>query len=76
MSGKQEQVEARTLSGVPVEEGSRWRRRPPGREVVEIRRVFTWSDGVETVRAHPVRGGKPLVAPVSYIQENFEEADR
>jgi len=55
--------------------GSTWRRNPPGREVVRVERVWMYSalgDPAEpTVRAHPVTGGRPLVAPVAYLTEHY-----
>lgn len=53
--------------------GSRWRRKPPGREVVEVRRRWVYTDGIDTVRAHPVRGGKVLITTVSWLLENYDE---
>lgn len=58
---------------VPV--GSTWRRNPPGREVVEVRRVWDYSalgdPAVPTVRAHPNHGGRPLVAPVEWFTQRY-----
>ncbi|GAB3776702.1 hypothetical protein GCM10027600_42890 [Nocardioides ginsengisegetis] len=57
--------------------GSTWRRNPPGREVVRIERVWMYSalgDSAElTVRAHPVTGGRPLVAPVEWLRKHYTE---
>ena len=55
-----------------LREGSTWRRNPPKREVVRIERIWVY-DGVPTVRAQPVRGGRPLVAPIEWLYENFTE---
>lgn len=52
--------------------GSLWRRNPPGREVVEVRRMWWYYDG-PTVRAHPRTGGKPLITSVDYLRENYTE---
>ena len=61
--------------GLPVEVGSRWQRNPPGREVVEVQRVWDYSalgdPAVLTVRAHPISGGRPLVAPVDWFIERY-----
>lgn len=53
------------------EVGSLWRRNPPGREVVEVCRVWDYLDEGLTVRAHPTTGGRPLVAPVAYLTEHY-----
>jgi len=57
------------------EVGSLWQRNPPGREVVEVRRAWNYSPmggpAVPTVRAHPKRGGRPLVAPVEWFIERY-----
>lgn len=58
------------LSGRVVQVGSTWRRNPPGREVVRVERVWVY-DGETLVRAHPTRGGKPLVASVEYLCEHY-----
>jgi hypothetical protein len=55
-----------------VKVGSIWRRNPPGREVVRVERVWHYFDEL-SVRAHPTTGGKPLVAPVSYLREHYAE---
>jgi Zn ribbon nucleic-acid-binding protein len=56
-----------------VEVGSVWKRNPPGREIVRVERV--WNFGAETlVRAHPVRGGKPLVASIPVFLEGYSTA--
>jgi hypothetical protein len=63
-----------------VEVGSLWRRNPPGREVVRVERVWMYSalgDPAElTVRAHPVGGGRYLVAPVAWLREHYTEEDQ
>jgi len=60
---------------ITVLEGSIWRRNPPGREVVQVRRVWDWPGEGLTVRVHPVRGGKPLVAAAEWFVGNYSEAD-
>jgi hypothetical protein len=58
-----------------IEVGSRWRRNPPGCEVVEVQRVwdYWYGEGDErpTVRAHPITGGRPLVAPIDYLLAHY-----
>lgn len=58
-----------------VEVGSLWRRNPPGREVVRVERVWMYSalgdPAVLSVRAHPITGGRPLVAPVDWLREHY-----
>lgn len=49
-----------------------WQRRG-GHEVVEIRRVWVW-DEEPVVRAHPIRGGRPIVAGVTVFLEMYEPA--
>lgn len=51
--------------------GGRWKRRPPGKEIVSLERVWLHPQGW-TVRVHPVRGGKPLVCSVGYLLENYD----
>ena len=63
-------AEATEMDGVRV--GSVWRRNPPGREVVRVERVWTYF-GDPSVRAHPTTGGRPLVAPITYLRENYTE---
>lgn len=58
------------------EVGSLWRRKPPGREVVRVERVWMYAgaslEPAElSVRAHPVTGGRPLVAPVTWLREHY-----
>lgn len=53
-----------------VEVGSLWRRNPPGKEVVEVQRVWEYFDEM-SVRAHPTTGGRPLVAPIPYLLEHY-----
>lgn len=55
-----------------LREGSTWQRNPPMREVVRIERIWVYY-GVPTVRAHPIHGGRPLVAPIEWLYENFTE---
>lgn len=50
---------------------SRWKRKPPGREVVEVRRVWDYMGQGPTVRAHPVRGGRILIADLEWFCENY-----
>ncbi len=42
-----------------------------------MRRVWDWPGQGLTVRVHPVRGGKPLVADAGWFRENYtlETAD-
>lgn len=47
--------------------GTRWRKRPPGRETVEVHRVWYVPGQGWTVRAHPLRGGKPLIAAAHWF---------
>lgn len=60
-----------------VEVFSKWRRNPPGREVVKIERCWLYDphgDATElSVRAHPATGGKPIVMPVSHLREHYTE---
>lgn len=58
-----------------VEVGSLWRRNPPGREEVLVQRVWE-ADGEVLVRAHPLHGGKPLVASVEVLVEHYTEVPR
>ena len=52
--------------------GSRWKRNPPGREVVEVRRIWHADlDDCLKVRAHPVRGGKDLVACTGWFLAHY-----
>lgn len=54
--------------------GSTWQHNPPGREVVRVKRI--WTVGDETlVRAHPIHGGKPLVASVPVFLDLYTAAD-
>jgi hypothetical protein len=68
--------------------GSLWKRKPPGREVVRIGRVWTMDESVVapyhdpgcrcgglTVRAHPVNGGKYLVADAEWFRENYTQLE-
>jgi len=59
-----------------VEVGSLWRRKPPGRETVRVERVWLYGeeDPALTVRAHPINGGRPLVAPVTYLLAHYTAA--
>lgn len=47
-------------------------KRIDGREVVEVQRVWEWPGQGLTVRAHPVRGGRPLVADADWFDEHYE----
>lgn len=58
-----------------LREGSTWQRNPPGREVVRIDRIWVY-DGVPSVRAHPIHGGRVLVAPIEWLYEHFTEMDQ
>lgn len=55
---------------IPPVVGSLWKSRA-GREVLNIHRV--WLSDVWLVRGHPVRGGRPLVCPVTYLREHYNE---
>jgi hypothetical protein len=52
----------------------KYKRVPPHKEVVEIRRIWT-RDGRVLLRVHPVRGGKELVCGAEWFEENFERHD-
>lgn len=57
-------------AGSAVQIGQKWRAKPPGREVVRVERV--WACGPETlVRAHPVRGGRPMVCSVEHLRTAY-----
>ena len=55
-----------------VKVGSLWKRNPPGREVVRVERVWTMG-GEDLLRAHPVRGGRPLVTDADTLREGYTE---
>lgn len=68
--------------------GTLWKRKPPGREVVRIGRVWTMDRqqvaeyhpvgcpcGGLTVRAHPVHGGRYLVADAAWFLERYAPAN-
>lgn len=59
-----------------VKVGSLWRRNPPGREEVLVQRVWVADDDETLVRAHPILGGKPLVASAAYLAEHYTEVPR
>jgi hypothetical protein len=46
-------------------------RRINARERVRVKRVWYWPGQGWTVRAHPIRGGKVLVADEGWFLENF-----
>jgi hypothetical protein len=50
-------------------------RRVDGRERVTVRRIWFWPGQGWTVRAHPIRGGKPLVADQQWFLEHFAKDD-
>jgi hypothetical protein len=58
-----------------VEVGSLWRRNPPYREEVLVQRVWE-ADGETLVRAHPIQGGRPLVASAEDLAERYTEVPR
>lgn len=60
------------IDGVRV--GALWKRNE-GREVVRVERAWLYGnpDPEPTVRAHPTHGGRPLVAPTSYLREHYTE---
>ena len=68
----QHTAEKAEIDGVRV--GSLWKRND-GREVVRIERAWLYGhpDPEPTVRAHPTHGGRPLVAPTSYLREHYTE---
>lgn len=47
-------------------------KRIDGKEVVRVKRVWHWPDQGWTVRAHPVRGGRILVADHDWFLEHYE----
>lgn len=51
--------------------GQVWRRNTPGREVVRVERIWYWPGEGMTIRAHPVRGGRVLIADLGWFQENY-----
>ncbi len=62
-----------TTAGPDIKIGSRWKANPPGREVVEVRRVWDRPPYGLTVRAHPVHGGSVLVADADWFREAYTE---
>lgn len=54
--------------------GTRWKRKPPGREVVDVRRAWFWGSNPDdpVVRAHPVGGGRPVVMGVATLHKDYE----
>lgn len=63
-------TESDQSDGVRV--GTLWKR-DAGREVVRVERAWLYGHPVAepTVRAHPTRGGKPLIAPTSWLREHY-----
>lgn len=63
-------AEGSEIDGVHV--GSLWKRNA-GREVVRVERAWLYGHPVAepTVRAHPTRGGRPLVAPTAWLREHY-----
>lgn len=55
----------------PTAIGTRWHRNIPYREVVEIRRIWRHSVDGWMVRAHPIKGGKPLVAQFDWFAARY-----
>ncbi len=53
-----------------VDVGTVWHRLG-GREHVRIGRVWLWPDQGWTVRAHPVRGGKVLIAGLDWFVQHY-----
>jgi len=53
-----------------VEIGTVWRR-INGKERVEVRRIWFWPGEGWTVRAHPIRGGRVLVADRDWFAANY-----
>ena len=56
-----------------LEIGSLWQANPPKSEIVKIHRIWTWPGEGMTVRAHPIHGGRPLVADQQWFIENFTQ---
>ena len=55
-----------------VEPETYWKRKPPGREVVQVQRVWYWPGQGWTIRAHPTKGGRILVADQDWFLEHYE----
>jgi hypothetical protein len=56
--------------GPRIELGTIWRR-IGGKERVRVKRVWLWPDEGWTVRAHPVTGGRVLIADQDWFLENY-----
>lgn len=59
-----------------AEVGQIWQANPPGKERVEVKRVWdAWDEvcleRVPTARCHPLQGGKPLVIAVANLEAEF-----
>jgi hypothetical protein len=59
---------------VGLEVDTLWKR-INGRERVRVGRVWLWPDQGWTVRAHPVTGGRYLVADAAWFLEHYTPAD-
>jgi len=57
-----------------VEVGTVWRR-IAGRERVRVERVWFWPGEGWTVRAHPIRGGRVLVADQRWFLDNYAKVE-
>ena len=55
----------------PLVVGTDWQRKPPGRERVTIRRLWSYRSEGPAVRAHPCHGGRPLIADADWFIENY-----
>lgn len=51
-----------------------WRRNA-GKEHVRVERVWYWPDQGWTVRAHPIRGGRVLIADHDWFLANYTKVD-
>lgn len=51
--------------------GTRWRSKL-GREVLIVKREWDYF-AEPTVRGHPEHGGRPLICPITYLREHYEE---
>jgi hypothetical protein len=59
--------------------GELWKRRPPGREVVRVERVWQGFDYRDrdawAIRAHPLKGGRFLVCSPEHLFANYDRLD-
>lgn len=61
-------------SGAKVELDSVWRR-VHGKEHVRVERVWLWPGEGWTVRAHPVHGGRVLVADQEWFIQHYTKVE-